>query len=112
MNASVSNYLILRIVVIDPSGVWMGPPDKREPKVSKSVFDQPYQSISAPSDSSITMPIIGGQNSMQRISSNTVRTLVTREEDGDRNLDQARSIKEDISVRSDHKISPIVLRKV
>ena len=33
---------------LDPSGVWMGPPDKREPKVISNVFEFPHSNISFP----------------------------------------------------------------
>ena len=61
----------------------MGPPDKREPKVSKSIFDQPYQSISTPSDSSITNQLLSIQNNIQKPSTSNEISLVTREEDED-----------------------------
>ena len=71
----------LLFLLIDPSGVWMGPPDKREPKVSSSIFDQPYQSISTPSDSSMTNQILSIQNNIQKPSASNEISLVTREED-------------------------------
>ena len=61
----------------------MGPPDKREPKVSSGIFDQPYQSISTPSDSSITRQILSIQNNIQTPSTSNEISLVTREEDND-----------------------------
>ena len=76
----------LSFLLIDPSGVWMGPPDKREPKVSSSIFDQPYQSISTPSDSSMTNQILSIQNNIQKPSASNEISLVTREED--KNLTQ------------------------
>ena len=103
---------ILPFLAIDPSGVWMGPPDKREPKVSESTFDQPYQSISAPSGSSMNNQIINSQNNMQKPSENIERTLMTTEYDDDRNLDHARCIKGDISARPDTRMSPVLIRKV
>ena len=90
----------------------MGPPDKREPKVSSSIFDQPYQGISTPSDSSMTNQILSIQSNIEKPSTSNERSLVTGDEDGDRNLNQARSIKESISARSEVKIPPLALGKV
>ena len=73
----------LLFLLIDPSGVWMGPPDKREPKVSSSIFDQPYQSMSTPSDLSMTQQILSIQNNIQKPSTSNEISLVTREEDND-----------------------------
>ena len=73
----------LLFLLIDPSGVWMGPPDKREPKVSSSIFDQPYQSMSTPSDLSMTQQVLSIQNNIQKPSTSNEISLVTREEDND-----------------------------
>ena len=34
---------------LDPSGIWMGPPDKREPKMSKSTFQHTPANMDSPS---------------------------------------------------------------
>ena len=80
--------------------------------MSKNMFDQPYQSISPPSGTSITNQILSIQSNIQETSTSNERSLVTGDRDGDRNLNQARSIKESISARSDVKISPLALGKV
>ena len=90
----------------------MGPPDKREPKLSKTTFDQHFQSISTPSGSSIANQIISSVNNIHKPSENIERSLMTREDDDDRNLDPARCIKEDISARSGTNLFPAPLGKV
>ena len=44
---------------LDPSGVWMGPPDKREPKVISNVFEFPHSNISFPATMDKTNTEIG-----------------------------------------------------
>ena len=105
-------YRFLLFKLLDPSGVWMGPPDKREPKVSSNIFELPYSNINVPAT-------VDTNNT--KIRSN-LPSLESKEDKDDNLKENAASInliptvknneirKE--STNSESESSPVVFRKV
>ena len=98
--------------LLDPSGVWMGPPDKREPKISSNIFELPYSNINFPTVvDKINTPINSNiptlESKEHKDSNSKANTCSTNLPPIVKNHEASKG-----SANSEGEHSPIVLRKV